>query len=330
MRPGHIVPFEGRMSYCLTKCLKMILAYYGDDYALPFLECVSTEPFGFVYVREANGGLAVNGYEYDHAGERMLQLLGYDYELLWFDDQEQALLQMDSLVKRDPVVVGMLNMGSLEYRPDYHEMAGADHALVVLERRNGIVIVHDPDGYVCVSLPLNSFLEAWRADHIYTGKSYMLWVVGKRARQPTNDELYSRALELGLENLHRTSTIAGNGTRVLFGPEALQTLAQDLRDCRAEDRWLRVYKSFTFRVSGQRCFDSSFFIKQAPFQNSHLVRCAEIRFEQAVEYGQAQLAAVTEETPLLAYTLERIAVLEKKFIDALENGLRTVDRTHWN
>jgi hypothetical protein len=38
------VPFVGRMSYCLTKSLKMALDYRGDMYPLPFLERVSTEP----------------------------------------------------------------------------------------------------------------------------------------------------------------------------------------------------------------------------------------------------------------------------------------------
>jgi hypothetical protein len=67
----HPVPFCGRMSYCYSKCLKMILDWKGDQYPLSFLECLTTVPFGFVYVAvaEEKGGFAVNSFN-SHVGVR--------------------------------------------------------------------------------------------------------------------------------------------------------------------------------------------------------------------------------------------------------------------
>ena len=46
-------PVRGRMSYCLIRSLQMVLAHQGHEYPVPWLECVSGEPFGFVYLRGA-------------------------------------------------------------------------------------------------------------------------------------------------------------------------------------------------------------------------------------------------------------------------------------
>jgi hypothetical protein len=73
------VPFVGRMSYCYSKGLSMILGWRGDFYPLPFLECVTTVPFGFVYIVSDGGGFAVNGYNPHDGVERALKTLQYEY-----------------------------------------------------------------------------------------------------------------------------------------------------------------------------------------------------------------------------------------------------------
>jgi hypothetical protein len=87
------VPFCGRMSYCYSTWLKMILDWKGDQYPLAFLECPITVPFGFVYVAvaEEKGGFAINGFN-PHVGiRRALEALGYRHGFRWFEDGDQAL-----------------------------------------------------------------------------------------------------------------------------------------------------------------------------------------------------------------------------------------------
>ena len=181
--------------------------------------------------------------------------------------------------------------------------------------------VHDPDGYVCTPLPLDDFMVAWKADGMYTRKRYMQWRIGERLRRPSTEEIYRAALARGLEQLRRTSEPRGE-TTVMRGVPALRALAADVGAGRAE-QWLRPYSSFSFRVSAQRCFDSANFLREAPFTNPMLQRCAELRLEQARCYGDAQLAAVARDLPRLAQALEAIATSEEALAPTLDRALRS-------
>src|SRR5258708_3857747 len=106
------------MSYCLIKCIAMLLEYRGFRYSLAFLECVSAQPFGFVYARRRTAGLAVRGQKYDVAGERLLTPRGFGHTVTSHADEATALSALQSVPADEPVIVGMLNMGRLTYRSD--------------------------------------------------------------------------------------------------------------------------------------------------------------------------------------------------------------------
>lgn len=318
------VPFVGRISYCLVRCFKMILDARGDRYDLPFLECVSSEPFGFTYVRGADGGLAVNGIPYHIAGERMLELLGYAYELYADAPEEAALAWLAKRVARGPVVAGMLDAGFLAYDPNHVHVRGADHAVVVLDVADDEVVVHDPNGFVAAPLRLGDFLAAWRADNIYTGKARMAWVIGARERRPRDEAIRRRALELSLDNLRRAAPPPRNGVAILFGPPALRALAQDIRAERIAPRWRQSYTHWSFRVSGQRCHDSALFIRAAPFADVRFAQVAELRLAEAAEFGRAQAALTGARANEAADALERLAGLEEEMALALAAALGVV------
>jgi hypothetical protein len=188
-----MVPYEGRMSYCLVRSLQMVLAYQGHPYPVPWLECVSGEPFGFTYIRDGKSFFAVLGYEYHLAGEHLLRSLNFEYTYTSSPDEAAALLSLEEKLSAGPVVAGMLDMGYLTYMPEHRELRGSDHAVVVLALRPGEVLVHDPAGYVSVPLPLNDFLEAWKRD-MYTDKPYGLWQIGVQRRPPTDEEIWQQTL----------------------------------------------------------------------------------------------------------------------------------------
>src|SRR5260370_975009 len=150
------------MSYCLIKCLHMVLASQGHCYELPWLECVSGEPFGFVYVRDGKHFFALNGDVYHLAGEHLLRTLNYSYTYTGFSDGTAALARLEDALTLGPVVAGMLDMGYLTYDPSHREARGSDHAIVVLAVQKDAVIVHDPAGFVAVPLPLADFFAAWQ------------------------------------------------------------------------------------------------------------------------------------------------------------------------
>ncbi|HVU69847.1 MAG TPA: BtrH N-terminal domain-containing protein [Ktedonobacteraceae bacterium] len=303
-----MVPYEGRMSYCLIRSLQMVLAYQGHPYPVPWLECVSGEPFGFAYVRNGNTLLAVVGYEYHLAGEHLLRTLNYEYTYTGAADDAAALASLAEKLAAGPVVAGMLDMGYLTYMPEHRELHGSDHAIVVLALRSDDVLVHDPAGYVSVPLPLSDFLDAWKRD-IYTGKPYGLWQIGAQGRPPTEDEIWEKTLARARANYTREAQVLPGGIKLLYGPQAIRTLAADLQ---AEpELGIGSLPYFSWRVSAQRCLDSAFFLR------ARLPRAADIRWEQCQLYGQLQLASAASDRAALPPLLERLADREAALITAL-------------
>ena len=146
----------------------MILAHKGEFHPLPFLECVSTVPFGFVYMPVEKGGFAVNGYTPHEGVERALNTLQYKREFKCFDSSEEALSYLASALKNEPILIGPVDMGFLVYDPFCKFKLGADHYLIALEATENHMIVNDPEGYVQVPIPIKNFLDAWKVKQYST------------------------------------------------------------------------------------------------------------------------------------------------------------------
>jgi hypothetical protein len=287
----------------------MVLAHQGHEYPAPWLECVSGEPFGFVYIRGAADLFAVVGYGYHEAGEHLLRTLGYDYSFTSAgENDDDALARLDSALQDGPVAVGMLDMGYLTYAPDHEHARGADHAIVVLARRPDALVVHDPAGYPAAVLPLADFLQAWQRD-IYTGKPYGLWRIGAQREVPSTDAIWERTITRARELYTRTDVPITPGLTEHYGPQALRLLAADLS---AEpQRSLGALPYFSWRVSGQRCFDGATFLRE------RLPGAAAIRWAQCQLYGEIQQVSTSTDRSRLPGLLERQADLETAFVAAL-------------
>ena len=297
------------MSYCLMKCIQMVLANQGHTYPLPWLECVSGEPFGFVYVQDGHRFFAVVGYVYHEAGEHLLRTLNYSYSFTGAADDAEALTALDDALGTGPVIAGMLDMGYLTYIPGHQALHGVDHAVVVLAHRPDEVVVHDPEGYPAMPLPLADFLSAWQRD-IYTGKPYGLWRIGAQGEPPTEQAIWEETLARARQIYTRTAETLPGGTTLLYGPEAMRTLAADLHTAPPE-RSLDSLPYFSWRVSAQRCLDSAIFLRE------RLPAAAAIRWEEAQLYGMLQLASAANERAKVSALLERLAGYEERFIAAL-------------
>lgn len=301
------VPFEGRMSYCLIKCMQMVLAAQGHRYDLPWLECVSGQAFGFIYARDGEHFLALTGDRYHLAGEHLLQTLHYTYSYTGSADNTEALARLEDALTHGPVVAGMLDAGYLSYDPAHQSHRNSDHAIVVLGLQEEAVVVHDPEGYVAVPLPLEDFLAAWQRD-VYTGKPYGLWQIGPQGTAPTAETIWEQTLARARANLtHPTETL--DGTPILYGPDAIRQLADDLRTW--PERPLGGMPYFQWQVSAQRCLDSSYFLQE------QLPHAAAIRWEECQLYGQLQYASAANARATLPELLERLADAEARFIAAL-------------
>ena len=317
--------FVGRMSYCYSKCLAMIFQSKGDNQPLPFIECISTAPFGFVYEPEDGGGFAVNGYNPHVSVGRALKLLRYDNEFRSFSNCDEALRFLRRILEKDVALIGPLDMGFLTYDPYRKFKLGSDHYVVATEVIGEQIVVSDPDGYVHVPTPITDFLKAWRADRIrYKHGPYSLRTIGGRRGKVSKEDIYETTLRLGLRNLREKREVR-RANRILYctGFKAIERLAEDIRRKRSS-RWLRFYSTFTFRVSAQKCFDSSLFIREAPFMNRDLSMASETRMTQARLYSDAQLHGAMSSFSQVSRTLLAISQLEDEFEKQLALGLAKV------
>jgi hypothetical protein len=95
---------------------------------------------------------------------------------------------------------------------------------------------------------------------------------------------------------------------VHYGPQALRLLAADLRD--QPERSLGALPYFSWRVSGQRCFDGAAFLRE------RLPAAAAIRWEQCQLYGEIQAASLRDRSRVPSL-LDQQADFEEAFIAAL-------------
>jgi len=286
----------------------MVLAQKGYHYATPWLESVSGEVFGFVYIQRKQRPFAVIGYEYHLAGEHLLQTLNYEYTYTGATNDTEALAALDQALQAGPVVAGMLDMGYLSYAPGHIYTRGVDHAVVVLKRTDDTVLLHDPAGFIAVPLPLSDFLEAWKRD-VYTGKPYGLWQIGAQRSQPDEQEIWERTLTYARELCTRQEQVSDKG-RFICGPQGIRALAADIRAA-ADPELLRSFAYWSWQLSGQRCLDGATFLRE------RLPEAAALRWEQCLIYSQLQYASVASEIDKATELLERLADYEERFIAAL-------------
>lgn len=296
------------MSYCLVRSLAMLMAHQGHRYPVEWLECVSGEVFGTVYINNGKSILFVTGFAYHIAGEHLLRTLNFPYTFSGATDEAQALAALSAALREDPVVAGMLDMGYLTYAPDHAQARGADHAIVVLALTEDAVIVHDPNGYVGVTLPLGDFMRAWERD-IYTGKPYGLWRIGPRGAAPTEEVIWHTTIARARANLTRASKSLPDGTPAMYGPAGILALADLLRA--HPEQGLGALPYFSWRVSAQRCLDGANFLR------ARMPAAADIRWEQCLTYGTVQQASASGDRATLPALLERLADQETRFTAAV-------------
>lgn len=303
-----LVPFAGRMSYCLIRSLHMVLAYHGQRYELPWMECVSGQAFEFVYVRGEQLHFTVIGDRYNLAGERLLRTLNYSYSHTGFASPDAALAALERALRDGPVAVGMLDMGYLSYNPNHQQLYGSDHAIVILALQPDSVVVHDPAGFVAVPLPLADFLEAWQRD-VYTGKPYGLWQIGAQSQPPSDEEIWQKTIAYARSSLSRDKQMLGPGIEAIYGPDGMRALAADLPAWPEPDLGALPY--FSWQVSAQRCIDSAFFLRE------RLPEAAALRWEECQIYGSLQQASAAGQRERLPALLTQLASLEERFIAAI-------------
>jgi hypothetical protein len=308
--------YTGNSAYCYANSLHMSLSSSGaDPKDLPapgFLECLTGGPFGKLYLRLENGPLVFFSSpisDPDLGLKRAIELLGWECQEWYGADSQEALARLREAVQVSPALIGPVDQGYLSYYPDYQHASGYDHFVVALAVEDHHVLLQDPGGYPCAVLPIEHFLEAWRAEHIAYGRGpYTLRSHFHQARYPSRMEIIQHALPL----LRKDVQAHLSGPVTYSGVEALALLAHDLQGDGVPVTISTSLVQFVLPLASRRSLDAAAFLREAG-----KTQAAGLMERQAVLCGQAHYRAVQKQWSAVGGLVEQLIVLEQVLGDCL-------------
>ncbi len=303
-----MLPYVGSGDYCFSNSLHMSLLGSGaPPESLPstgFLECLTTMPFGYTYLKEAEL-FFFSGPNPDLGLTRAIETLGWACQVERGGTEGEALARLRAAAQHGPVLIGPLNMGYLTYNPNYLYLDGADHYIVVLSVEEDHVLVHDPKGFPCAALPLENLLKAWRAERIaYTDEPYILRAAFRPVKAASRQQMIERTVP----------NIRANLRQELWGPEvyggvvALHMLAQTFQQEVPEHLATHLFY-FALPLGVRHKVDAQAFLREG-----NQSEAAELIEQQASLLGQAQYAGVQHAWSSVATLIEQVARLEERLI----------------
>jgi hypothetical protein len=281
-----MLPYVGSGDYCYAYSLYMSLLGSGanaDTLPSPgFLECLTTMPFGNTYLNKARL-FFFDGLDPHQGLTRAIETLGWTCRLEQGGDEQRALERLRAAAQHGPVLIGPLDMGYLTYNPNYPFLGGADHFLVVLAIEPDHVLVHDPKGFPCATLPFENLLKAWRAERIgYVDEGYILRADFRPVETVSRQQMILRTLPCIRCNVQRDP----GWPEVYGGLRALSMLVQILRT-QMPDHLASHLLYFALPLATRRKLDAQAFLLEG-----NRPEAARLLEQQARLLGQAQYPAV--------------------------------------
>ncbi|GAB3649961.1 hypothetical protein [Glycomyces tarimensis] len=162
-------PYTGSGSYCYADSLSMVLGAASPGPAA--LEVLTGSPFGMQVLGGTTPFFDPAGWDGDVGLDAAIAALGWECRRV-SGDRDEAERLLNAAGTGDPVLVGPVEVGLHVHRPGFGEPIGGDHYVVALGVANDMVRFHDPAGHPFATLPVERFLDAWRAETLEYGDSY--------------------------------------------------------------------------------------------------------------------------------------------------------------
>jgi hypothetical protein len=297
----------------------MAFRHAGEEYQPWFVECATTVPFGFFYVRDGKSIFAVQGSltcNPDVGVRRALDVLGFDYEYTCSRNDREACQALREGLRYGPVVCGPVTTNLLTYDPTKKYVPlDSDHYVLAVGMDEHSVTLHDPEGYLFVKMKLQDFLESWKAQRVpYKQGPYTMVSNLRKKEAVSTRESYERILRFGRSNMNEESPQIGVDYLGVGAP-AMRQLAEDLPRLRPARAWRSLFH-FSFPVSGQRCHDTALFLSRAPSGDLH--DAAKLKLDQSVIYSELRSQAREKRWRAISKGLSHVAEWEDRFKDIID------------
>src|SRR2546430_9005699 len=271
-----------------------------------FRECLTTMPFGYTYLKEADL-FFFGGPNPDLGLTRAIETLGWTCTLERGGTEDEALARLRAAVQHAPVLIGPVNMGYLTYNPTHPYLLGSDHYIVVLSMEEDYVLVHDPKGFPSAALPVANLLKAWRAegmDLVYTDEPYTMRTAFRPGEARSRQQMIERTLPYLGANVRQERWKPG----LYGGVAALRMLAQIFQTGVPEKLAVHLFY-FALPLGLRHKVDAQLFLREA-----NQSEAAGLIEQQARLLGQAQYAGVQRSWSEVATLLEQVATLEERLL----------------
>lgn len=304
--------YTGSSAYCYSNSLHMALVGAGADPSevpdVGFLECLTTQPFGNLFIQSDAGPLPLfsnGGMDPDAGLSHALQALGWTCQDSRGGNGGAALARLRAAVQDTPALAGPLDMGHLTHNPRHAGAAGADHFVVVLQVDDAQVRFHDPGGFPFATLPIEQFLLAWRAERVdYAPRPYVLRSGFHQADRRSRQEM----IHQGLPAI-RAGLVADPGGPVRYGGlRALQLCAEALRAGVSVSLAAHL-RGFALPLAARRRADAAVFMEEAGNGTA-----AGLLAREAHLFGAAQYPAAQGWWQQVACLLDELTAVEETLI----------------
>ena len=308
-----LVPFRGNGPYCYANSASMLLVTIGERVSPEEMEAYTGVGLGAFWLpKEKLLFFSSMSNPPDLGITRALHLLGFSFEeRVTSDPGKPPFEELRSDLASAAAVLGPLDMGYLSHNPLHKRLMGADHFVLAYRFDREGVLIHDPEGFPSVLLPLRQLELAWRADNIpYRRGHYRYWTSPRRVRNPSPDELYDSSLRSFKEVYSEAASLADKQNWVIDA-KAITTLQKHVEQEKVSPAERGFMVHFAFKLGARRALDfASFFGSKNP-------ELARLKEKQAEVFGILQSSAVQKKWTQVANSLEQLAQLETEFRDTL-------------
>ncbi|MBB5978131.1 hypothetical protein [Kribbella solani] len=241
------------------------------------------------------------GWEPDRGLDVAIGLLGWECERTEGGARDDALERLRRACEAGPVVVGPIEMGLFTHQPWSRGVAdGTDHWVVVLEVTDEVVVMHDPEGYPYVTLPISQFMTAWSAEKVAVAGPYVMRSNFRKLRDVRVEDAVRESLPYAVEWLSKDSAAAVHRISAMLAGGIDEGMREHLA-------------GFAVRLGARRLDDAATWLAVVGEPAA-----AEIARQQAMILGRLQFPIVQREFTRAAEIMTELAPGYERLHDALK------------
>ncbi len=302
-------PYVGSGPYCYANSFSMM---FGEASLSPsVIEFATGSPFGMQLHGGAMPFFDPYGWAPEAGFEDALAAMGWTSVVTRGSSEEEALARLTEALAVGPVWIGPVEMGHLHHQPGMRGAIGADHYVVVLALREGMVEMHDPQGYPHATLPLAEFMAAWRGETVDYGEPFTMRTGFRRIEIVPEEEAIRRALSAGIRWLAMDRELRPPAGTLGNESAALVLAERVAAGCDDDLRGHLIH--FAVRVGARRAADAARCLTRIGLDEA-----AAIMGRQAQLIGALQYPLVAGDDAAAAAHLRALAPTYREMLAVLE------------